>query len=278
MKFKHNKKRNTAFLYESLLKEASKSVVKGDKDKKKKILSILKEFFSQGKILKRELDLYKFLYETRKVDPYTAERIIQEARKDYASLNLKEVFNAQTALINLVNKELGKDSFAAFVPNYRSLATISQIFNNEMTAKSRVLLERKIIGVMISSPKEQSRMTSMPKVDDLAYKTFIKKFNQKYGDDLLSEQRDLLTRYILSLSDNGVALKIFLNEELSRLKVSLAATAESEDFRNDELLQEKVAQVSKLLESFSQKRIDGSMIEKVLKIQSLIGETQADGD
>ena len=147
-----------------------------------------------------------------------------------------------------------------------------------MTAKSRVLLERKIIGVMISSPKEQSRMTSMPKVDDLAYKTFIKKFNQKYGDDLLSEQRDLLTRYILSLSDNGVALKIFLNEELSRLKVSLAATAESEDFRNDELLQEKVAQVSKLLESFSQKRIDGSMIEKVLKIQSLIGETQADGD
>ena len=224
------------------------------------------------------MDLYKFLYETRKVDPYTAERIIQEARKDYASLNLKEVFNAQTALINLVNKELGKDSFAAFVPNYRSLATISQIFNNEMTAKSRVLLERKIIGVMISSPKEQSRMTSMPKVDDLAYKTFIKKFNQKYGDDLLSEQRDLLTRYILSLSDNGVALKIFLNEELSRLKVSLAATAESEDFRNDELLQEKVAQVSKLLESFSQKRIDGSMIEKVLKIQSLIGETQADGD
>ena len=278
MKFKHNKKRNTAFLYESLLKEASKSVVKGDKDKKKKILSILKEFFSQGKILKRELDLYKFLYETRKVDPYTAERIIQEARKDYASLNLKEVFNAQTALINLVNKELGKDSFAAFVPNYRSLATISQIFNNEMTAKSRVLLERKIIGVMISSPKEQSRMTSMPKVDDLAYKTFIKKFNQKYGDDLLSEQRDLLTRYILSLSDNGVALKIFLNEELSRLKVSLAATAESEDFRNDELLQEKVAQVSKLLESFSQKRIDGSMIEKVLKIQSWMGETQADGD
>ena len=115
MKFKHNKKRNTAFLYESLLKEASKSVVKGDKDKKKKILSILKEFFSQGKILKRELDLYKFLYETRKVDPYTAERIIQEARKDYASLNLKEVFNAQTALINLVNKELGKDSFALYL-------------------------------------------------------------------------------------------------------------------------------------------------------------------
>ena len=55
MRFKHNKKRNTAFLYETLLKEMSKYVVRGDKDRKNKILSILKEFFSQGKILKKEL-------------------------------------------------------------------------------------------------------------------------------------------------------------------------------------------------------------------------------
>ena len=278
MKFKHNKKRNTAFLYESLLKEMSKSVVRGDKDRKNKILSILKQFFSQGKILKEELDLYKFLYETKKVDPYTAERIIQEARKDYSSLDMKEVFNAQTALINLVNKRLGKDTFAAFVPNYRSLATISQIFNNEMPAKSRVLLERKIISVMTSSPKQKNRMTSMPKVDDLAYKTFINKFNQKYGHDLLSEQRDLLTRYILSLSDNGVSLKIFLNEELARLKETMITIVESEEFRSDKMLCEKAVQIQEMLESFSQKRIDGSMIEKILKIQSLVRETQADGN
>ena len=278
MRFKHNKKRNTAFLYESLLKEMSKSVIKGDETRKKKILSILKEFFSQGKVLKKELDLYKFLYETREVDTYTAERIIQEARKDYTSLNLKEVFNAQTALINLVNKKLGKDAFSAFVPNYRSLATIAQIFNNEMPAKSRVLLERKILHVMTASHKKQSRMTSMPPVDDLAYKTFINKFNQKYGDGLLSEQRDLLTRYILSLSDNGMALKVYLNEEVSRLKQTLKVVMESDDFKNDEMLLEKTSQVFKLLEGFSQKRIDGSMIEKILRIQSFVGEAQADGD
>ena len=221
MRFKHNKKRNTAFLYETLLKEMSRAVVKGDEGRKKKILSILKEFFSQGRVLRKELDLYKFLYETRKVDIYTAERIIQEARKDYSSLDLKEVFNAQTSLINLINKRLGKSVFQAFVPNYRSLATISQIFSKDVPAKSRVLLERKIISVMTASPKEESRMTSMPKVDDLAYKTFINKFNDKYGSDLLGEQRDLLTRYIMSMSDNGASLKVFLNEELGRLKKEL---------------------------------------------------------
>jgi hypothetical protein len=278
MRFKHNKKRNTAFLYESLLKEMSKSIVKKDENRKKRILSILKEFFSQGKVLRQELDLYKFLYETRKIDIYTAERIIQEARKDYSSLNLKEIFNSQTALINLVNKKLGKSTFSAFVPNYRSLATISQIFNNEMPAKSRVLLERKIISVMTASPKEESRMTKMPKVNDLAYKTFINKFNDKYGSDLLNEQKGLLTRYIMSLSDNGMALKVFLNEEIGRLKKELTVALESAEYKDDEMIREKIKQVSQLLESFSQKRIDGSMIEKILRIQAFAGEIQSDGD
>ena len=278
MRFKHNKKRNTAFLYETLLKEMSKSVVKKDEQRKRAILSILKEFFSQGQILRKELDLYKFLYETRKVDTYTAERIVQEARKDYSSLDMKEVFNAQTSLINLINHKLGKGVFSAFVPNYRSLATISQIFNNEMPAKSRVLLERKIISVMTASPKEESRMTSMPKIDDLAYKTFIKNFNSKYGSDLLREQRDLLTRYIMSMSDNGMALKVYLNEEISRLKQELLASLETSHIKDDELIFEKVKQVSQLLEGFSQKKIDGAMVEKILRVQSFIRELQNDAD
>jgi hypothetical protein len=278
MRFKHNKKRNTAFLYETLLKEMSKSVVRKEEDRKRVILSILKEFFSQGKVLREELDLYKFLYETRRVDVYTAERIIQEARKDYLSLDLKEIFNTQTALINMVNKKLGKSVFQTFVPNYRSLATISQIFNKEMTAKSRVLLERKIIGVMTASPREESRMTSMPKVDDLAYKTFINKFNDKYGSDLLKEQRDLLTRYIMSLSDSGIALKVFLNEEVSRLKRDLASSLDLDHIKSDEMIVSRVGQVAQLLESFSEKRIDGAMVEKILKIQSFVEEINSNGD
>jgi hypothetical protein len=228
--------------------------------------------------LRKELDLYKFLYETRKVDLYTAERIIQEARKDYSSLNTKKIFNAQTALINLVNKKLGKSAFAAFVPNYRSLATISQIFNNEMPAKSRVLLERKIISVMTASPRDKNRMTSMPKVDDLAYKTFINKFNDKYGSDLLKEQKSLLTRYIMSLSDNGISLKVFLNEEVGRLKRDLNETLKDDEYKNDKMISEKIEQVVQLLESFSQRKIDGLMIEKILRIQSFAGELKSNGD
>ena len=131
---------------------------------------------------------------------------------------------------------------------------------------------------MTASPKEESRMTSMPKVDDLAYKTFINKFNDKYGSDLLKEQRDLLTRYIMSLSDSGIALKVFLNEEVSRLKRDLASSLDLDHIKSDEMIVSRVGQVAQLLESFSEKRIDGAMVEKILKIQSFVEEINSNGD
>ena len=42
---KHNKKRNTAFLYESLVKELTKAVVRQEETKKKKIYNT-----NQGKL------------------------------------------------------------------------------------------------------------------------------------------------------------------------------------------------------------------------------------
>ena len=65
-KFKHNKKRNTAFLFEAIVKELTKAVVYGDKNKQKIISSLLKEHFRKNGVLDNELTLYKQFYETRK--------------------------------------------------------------------------------------------------------------------------------------------------------------------------------------------------------------------
>ena len=56
---KHNKKRNTAFLYESLVKELTKAVVRKQDQRKKKILKIVKENFAKGTPLNDDLFLYK---------------------------------------------------------------------------------------------------------------------------------------------------------------------------------------------------------------------------
>ncbi len=62
MKLKHNKKRNTAFLYESLIKEFTIAIIKKDNERQDTIKNILKEFFSKNKPLKKELDIYNTLF------------------------------------------------------------------------------------------------------------------------------------------------------------------------------------------------------------------------
>ena len=58
---KHNKKRNTAFIYEVLTKELTKTIVNNDADKKANIITILKEHFIQGSPLAEQLNLYNIL-------------------------------------------------------------------------------------------------------------------------------------------------------------------------------------------------------------------------
>ena len=60
MKFNHNKKRNTAFLYEILILELSKAAMESDLEKKNKLVRLLKEHFYKGSDLKRDLDIDKY--------------------------------------------------------------------------------------------------------------------------------------------------------------------------------------------------------------------------
>ena len=79
MKFKHNKKRNTAFLYETLIKELTKAVVHKDIERKNFIVETMKQYFNSNTPLGKELRIYRDLNETAGVDLYTAERLLAES-------------------------------------------------------------------------------------------------------------------------------------------------------------------------------------------------------
>ena len=80
-KHKHNKKRNTAFLFETLVKELTKAVVKGDKPRQTVISGLLKEHFKKNSILDKELLLYKQFYETRKFPKEHAEKLVDHVKE-----------------------------------------------------------------------------------------------------------------------------------------------------------------------------------------------------
>ena len=272
MKLKHNKKRNTAFVYEALVREIAKAVVKKDDNRKSLIIKIMKEHFSPNNILAKELQLYKALEETKGLDVYTAERLIKEARTDYLKINKDDIFESQTRLINIINKNLTSEVFSNFVPNYKNLATIAQVFGDDANTKERVLLERKLLGSMVIKEGAPAKSKNMPHIDGLVYKTFVKKFNEKYDKELLPEQKQLLSLFLTSFTDNGVEFKMFLSEEVGRLKNSIksALKEDSSDMDND--MKSKTELVLEKLEEFKKTKIDESMVKGVLKIQSLASE------
>ncbi len=263
-KLKHNKKRNTAFLYEALVKELTKATVEKNDTVKKNIISILKEFFSTGKPLAKELDVYKSLYETKNVNKDTAKSLIAETKRVYFSMDQNSIFNEQSRLISRVNKEVGKNAFQHFMPNYKNLATISQIFDLDIPIKTRVLLEQSLTDYLTTSEPETKQLEP---IDNIVYKTFVNKFNEKYGSSLLEEQKVLLTKYILDQEENMVDFSIHLYEEIGRIKNAISTSENIKSNKNyDQLLS--------IVEGFKERPVDVKLMEDVLYLQVLVKETE----
>ena len=155
MKVKHNKKRNTAFLYEALVRELTKAVVDKDVVRTRKVKTILKEHFRSGMVLFSELGCFNALADKSSLDQYTAEKMVFRAKKEYDQLDQQDIFKEQSAVIKKVNTDLGKEVFNNFVPNYKSYATLAQIFGDKIPVKNRVLMEQKVIETLTSAPQEQ---------------------------------------------------------------------------------------------------------------------------
>ena len=272
MKLKHNKKRNTAFLYEALVKEITKAVMDKDASKKDALVAMGKEHFAPGTALRKELDLVKALCETKHVDLYTAERLVSESKKQYDTLDQRQIFQEQSQVIDKINKTAGKQAFNNFVPNYKYLATISQLFSGQTTVKQRVLLERSLIGAMSTKPGKPNKSKEMPHVDKLVFKTVIENFNKKYGDELLTEQKELLNKYIVSSLGSGVEFKVYMNEEIGRLKDEVTSLHEQEVFSENKDLSDKLSDVKEALNKLQTKKIDTALIEKVMQVQKLVKE------
>tara|TARA_Y100000592_G_scaffold100491_1_gene180790 strand:- start:4355 stop:5170 length:816 start_codon:yes stop_codon:yes gene_type:complete len=268
MRLKHNKKRNTAFLFETLSREYVKAIIKKSPGKQDTIKDIIKENFCKPSVLNEELSLYREILESQGLEQDEATAVLEEAKRRYDSLNKKQIFHEQNKLIKEINYKLSQDVFTNFVPNYKNLATIYNIFNNKTSIKEKVLLEQKLIESLTS--KEQG--DNIKHVDNLTYKTFVNKFNEKYGD-LPKEQKELLTVYIASFADNSLELKHHLNEQISDLKVSLRDQKDNSVFESDQM-KEKYDELIVKLDSYKNAEIDISMVSEVLKIQEVVRELQ----
>jgi len=274
MKVKHNKKRNTAFLYEALVRELTKSVVSNNSTRSKIVKTILKEHFRSGKVLFSELGCFTDLTDKSNLDRYTAEKMIFRAKNEYDNLNQQEIFKEQSAVIKKVNTELGKEVFNNFVPDYKSYATLAQIFGTKMPVKNRVIMEQKIVETLTSSEEVQEEMQP---VDSLVVKSFTERFNKEYTE-LLPEQKELLNRFIISFNESEADFKLYAGKELKRIQEGVQASLELPDVREDEEMVENTKKVLDQISKFNVANLDEQQILKILKLQKLAREYETDAN
>ena len=270
-KYKHNKKRNTAFLYEALVQELTKAVMENKTVEKNKLVLILKEAFSSPTQLGQELRLYRSLSERETgLAESDARRLVAEVRNQHEkNIFPEKLFVEQSRLIKKINTTVNSKVYSNFVPNYKDYATIAQLFNEKTTAKEKVLLENTIAAALIAVDEDS---VAMEPIDNLTYKTFVNGFNETYESSLLEEQKEVLSRHIYSFSDGGLALKTYLNEEIGRLKSVVEKSMQIEEIKNDKLMRDNTKQVLNILEGLGERNVDKKYLSDILKIQQLARE------
>lgn len=274
MKARHNKKRNTAFLFEALVRELTKSVIEQDAKRSENVKRILGEHFRRGMVLFSELDCYNALSGKSNLDQYTAEKMVFRAKKAREELDSEEIFTEQSAVINKINKTLGKEVYNTFVPHYQSLASLSQIFGTKTSIKSRVLVEQKVIEHLTSAEVQEP---TLEPIDSLVIKSFIDKFNSTYGD-LISEQKELLSRYVAAFGDAEADFRLFAGAELKRLYGKIKESLDLEEVAQDSEMVENTNRVLKRMSELNVSRLKSDDLLRMLKLQKLVSEYQSDGD
>jgi uncharacterized protein (UPF0305 family) len=120
---------------------------------------------------------------------------------------------------------------------------------------------------MVKTTQEVIKETKMEPLDSLSYKTYINNFNEKYGD-LLEEQKQLINNYVMSFQDGGSMFRLFLYNELDRIKESVKNAVV------DDGLKDHLDKTLTLIESFKTKPLDEEIFEKILKLQSIVKEIE----
>jgi len=90
---------------------------------------------------------------------------------------------------------------------------------------------------------------------------------------LLAEQKKLLSKFI-NHSEEDVELKVYLNEEIVRLKESLNKILTLEVIKTNKDLVENTKRLQNVLNNFKIQTIDEQLIKKIMYIQEFVSEVQ----
>jgi len=278
MRIKHNKFRNTGVLFELLVRQiASDTLANNDS----KAVKIVKKFFHNTELAK-EHKLYHTVLTSPRLSEGKAELLINTTVDLAKRLNKEQLVKEKYNLIKEIKKHYNLESFfKSNVTNYKPLAAIYTLFESAIETKfiepkqivfNKLTLMEHITKKQLIKEETNDVAIELAKEDKnvriLAYRMLIEKFNSKYSN-LSNKQKLVLKEFINNIS-NPEHLKLFINENLNKVKLELTSLVKQVD---DKVIQIKLNEVITLIKPISNKSsVKDEHLVSLLQYQQLVDE------
>lgn len=280
MAIKHSKYRNTAILFELLVRQTTADLLQ---NKDSKSVKILKKYFN-GTELGKEYKLYSQFNIMEKLSETKANIAINTVIEERKKLNQSELNKLKYNLIREIKSNYDIDNFfKAKIDNYKLYASIYTIFESQNSKDSdpKQLITNKINlleHISIDSKKESEGPTLVEEfmkedkeIRLLAYKIMVEKFNNKYSG-LSQRQKNVLKEYINNISETE-NLKKYINTQIQQIKSELV---EIHSKIQDPVTKIKLTETIKLLKPIQKTGfVKDEHISSVLQYIELIDELKS---
>ena len=256
MKVKHSKFKNTAILFELLVKQITQEVLSNST--KNISEKIIKEFFSSNKELAKELKLYNQIVKEKYSSIDDAKLFLEEVSKERAKLDENKLNKEKYNLIKTIKESYDLDKFlSSNLQNYKLLASVYKVFEaktmgrkveiRDFIESNNTILEHithkkvslKQADTLYESFKQQSEDLRL-----LTYKLLIENFNKKYSN-LDDSQKGLLREFINNVTNTSTFPK-FIEEETKKVLANLVKESKG---INDKVTKIKISEMIKLYKS-----------------------------
>lgn len=268
---KHKKYKNTGLIYEMLIRKITSEVVSGGDVQS---LNIIKEHFSDGKEIQKELSIYRALYKQKFENRNDAKDLVESLREAYNKLDIDKLQSEKYTLVKSIKESVGFDKlFCIEIPDYKVHASIYNLLEYKdeldpvyMTRCKSSLLEH--ITNTSSDDTESNIYKGDPNLLTATYKIFVNKFNEKYSD-LSKPQKSLLREYVKT-PDNSVDFKEYFVNECSYVESKIKKFI---SYNPDKSLNVKLENIITWLDdSKSLNFLKEDHISTLMKYQDLLNE------
>jgi len=274
---KHNKIKNTEFLFECLSRQVTSDILNDVKDSP--ALKIIKEHFKKGSVLNQELELYKALSSKSITEANKIDYLVDSVGKLRKKISNRELRNAKYNIVKAIKEHYDVNQiFKTRIKDYKTVASIYKFFES-LSIDVQPLEETNIrfnmienLTILPTQGKKKSKFENFSKQDSdirlLAYKMLVDKFNSKYSK-LTESQRNLLKQYINNISNTN-SFKEYIISEVSEIQKELKSYLPKID---DNVVKIKLKEAIKISDNYRKGQVvKDSQVVGMMRFYKLIDE------